>query len=114
MPGTKVTRESRRGVLEDRTGLKRKRKESERKAQLAHPLNRPRGYDGPEAVFGEVHPSLSISSARCCDWLVAFLPPRAYLRCMGFTSPKYKGPTLWINRSCPDSGFPPRKRYVSQ
>lgn len=67
------------GGLEDRTRLKRKRKERERKVQLAHPLNRPRGHGRPGAVFGEIHPSVSISFIQCCDWLVASLVPRAHL-----------------------------------
>lgn len=28
--------------------------------------------------------------------------------CLGFTSPKYTGPTLWSNRSCMENRSPPR------
>lgn len=67
------------GSLGHRTRLTKKRKERERKAQLAEPLNRLRGHGRPGAVFGEIHPSVSISFVQRCDWLVASLVFLAHL-----------------------------------
>lgn len=82
------------GGLRDRTRFKRKRKERERKAQLAHPLNRPRGHGCPGAVFGEIHPSVSISFIQRCDWLVACLAPAPTSYLHGVYFPKVHGPHL--------------------
>ena len=107
------------------------RKRRERGPQGPHPRSEERKKDrnrSPESLrtapegtaypglglLGAVQPLRQSAPSRAVIGGLPWPPWRPPPSCLGFTSPKYTGPTLWSNRSCMESGSPPWGRLCNE